>query len=386
MRPRQLVALRRAFVDGGAQAGALVVGQHDGVAQGLRVEGVLVVGVGQRRALLGVVAAAWVRPRSSAGRGTPRASPSGCRRCRAGPTRRARRGRTRGPGRSSSRGRPPRGVRGLLGAQVGGQLDVATRAVRVQDVAVAVDLQDGVPELRDGLHQGGEDPHRVHVGPQALEVQADPEGAVTHRERTAMARDMVGRSTTCGCGSTCAVRPHRASIALAAPGVRVTRASAAGTSTSSCSSCRRRSWWWGLRRSCTVKTKGVPRSRSTPVSSRRVSGVAASKPKCRWKRSIRPCRAQAGSSRTGGHHVAPAGRSGWPGWGSTSRHAAAAGGGEVSYVDVTRGHGGDGQGRSSDLLRGLAEPTWCVVPGSGAFTAISTPRAGTARWQYWFPA
>ena len=48
------------------------------------------------------------------------------------------------------------------------------------------------------------------------------------------------RSTTCGCGRTAARRPQRRAISAAAPAVSVTRASAAGTRTSSWASCRAR--------------------------------------------------------------------------------------------------------------------------------------------------
>ena len=144
----------------------------------------------------------WVRPRSSAGRGTPRASPSGCRRCRAGPTRRARRGRTRGPGRSSSRGRPPRGVRepprraGRSASSMSRRAPSGSMTSRWQLTCRTASPSSATVSTRVG---------RIRIGSmlarRLLRCRPTRKGRCTQRERTAMARDMVGRSTTCGCGS-----------------------------------------------------------------------------------------------------------------------------------------------------------------------------------------
>ena len=92
--------------------------------------------------------------------------------------------------------------------------------------------------------------------------------------RVAAARRITSRGTTWGCGTTTASRPQRARISAAAPCVSVISASAAGTRTSRWRSCASRSRWWGLRRSWTVKTSGLPRRRSAATSSSRSVGAA----------------------------------------------------------------------------------------------------------------
>ena len=120
--------------------------------------------------------------------------------------------------------------------------------------------------------------------------------------RMAAARRITSRGTTWGCGTTTASRPQRARISAAAPCVSVISASAAGTRTSRWRSCASRSRWWGLRRSWTVKTSGLPRRRRAATSSSRSAGLRASKPKWRWKTSKSWASTQAASSITGGHH------------------------------------------------------------------------------------
>ena len=134
---------------------------------------------------------------------------------------------------------------------------------------------------------------RIRIGSmlarRLLRCRPTRKGRCTQRGRTSRAREIVGRSTTWGCGTTVADRPQRDSISRAAPGVSVTTASAAGTSTSSCSSWRRRSVWCGLRRSWTVNTKGLPRPRTTRVRASRSSGRTRRSRSAGGRRRSRPC-------------------------------------------------------------------------------------------------
>lgn len=61
--------------------------------------------------------------------------------------------------------------------------------------------------------------------------------------------------------------------------------------------------WWGLRRSCTVYTRGLPYRRRASTSAVSWAGLCASNPKCRWNTSKSRWWAltQSGSSMTGGH-------------------------------------------------------------------------------------
>ncbi len=141
--------------------------------------------------------------------------------------RRARRGSPRARRRSGSRGRAARAAPARLGlAQVRRERCVVPRAVRRQHVVVAVDLQHGVGQSRTASHERRQQGRCGSMLARRLftcsPTRNGPSLARGRRWREAI----VARSTTCGCASTCAVRPHRRSISSAAPGVRVTTSSA----------------------------------------------------------------------------------------------------------------------------------------------------------------
>ena len=121
----------------------------------------------------------------------------------------------------------------------------------LEEVTVSVDLENRAGVRADEPQQCRQQSPRVHACPEALDVQPDPHllgwswlssqpvhGGEVDDVRVRQRREPVA--------------PTARRSPAAAPVVRVTTASAAGTSTSSCSSCRLRSSWCGLRRSCTV--------------------------------------------------------------------------------------------------------------------------------------
>ena len=113
-----------------------------------------------------------------------------------------------------------------------GKAGVVSLVAGCHDVGVRVHPQHGSGQVGQGLDDRVHQRQRVHVGPQALGVDADDERVVRGPRSSSHSA-----GTTCGCGSTVASRPHRARMLAAAPAVSVMTASAAVTSTPSCASC-----------------------------------------------------------------------------------------------------------------------------------------------------
>ena len=240
-------------------------GPDDGVARATRVEGLLVVAVGQHRALLGVEAAASAPTRSCRGRGRPPASRSGCRSGRAAPRRRARRGRPRGRRRRSSRGRAararpatPRGAaiaparrrggRRRRRARRGGTLTCSTASGRSATASTRVGQRaaSGSMLARRLL--------RCSPTRNGRSGAAPAHGAQPRRAAIVGQVDDVGVRHDHGLAAPAALD------LAAAPGVSVISASAARHQHVELRVVRGRGRrWCGLRRSCTVKHSGVPR-------------------------------------------------------------------------------------------------------------------------------